>query len=275
MSETKETIILVDDDTYDRESAKKSLIEFDVIENDNGESFLNSLSQHKPSCVVIDYYLPDVNGDDLIKQVRKYNEDVPIVVITGREDVELAVRLIKSGVQDYVPKSRLENGYLARVVSAAIRLKQKENELEKYRQFYLTAPIGFFTTNTTTGEFLMVNPACVSVLGCESFEDLKSNYKSALDLYSSEERTKFIDAIKEKKVVTDFETVFKLKDGREINVLLSGRFCRNEDCIEGAIVDITETTKLSEELRKLREETLTMTEETGSKLSKFLKNYDS
>src|SRR3990170_142368 len=57
-----------------------------------------------PSCVVLDIYLPDGSGVDLIKPMRAASKSIPIVMVSGQGDVDEVVRAMKEGASDYVKK---------------------------------------------------------------------------------------------------------------------------------------------------------------------------
>ena len=68
-----------------------------------GSEMLNFLHE-KPSLVTIDYSLPDTNGADLLKKIKAENPDIPVIVISGQEDITTAVQLLKLGAFDYICK---------------------------------------------------------------------------------------------------------------------------------------------------------------------------
>lgn len=73
------------------------------------ESFFNSKDvlanlHKKPDLITVDYSLPDIKGDELIRKLKDQLPDVQIIVISGQEDVQTAVQLLKLGVYDYILK---------------------------------------------------------------------------------------------------------------------------------------------------------------------------
>jgi len=67
-------------------------------------SFLSFKDIRHPSCLVLDIYLPDINGISLYKRIQKKNITVPVVFITGQGDIPMAVKAIKSGAVDFLAK---------------------------------------------------------------------------------------------------------------------------------------------------------------------------
>jgi two-component system, NtrC family, response regulator AtoC len=58
----------------------------------------------KPSLLTLDYSLPDMSGADLMKKIKAQNPEIPIVIISGQEDIATAVKLLKEGAYDYIVK---------------------------------------------------------------------------------------------------------------------------------------------------------------------------
>jgi len=77
-----------------------------------------------------DLSLPDAHGMDPIVRLRQEAADVPIVVLTGRDDPEFSVRLIERGVQDYLAKSRLNANDLARAIRYALERHKLWTQLQ-------------------------------------------------------------------------------------------------------------------------------------------------
>ena len=79
-------------------------------------------------CVLLDYRLPDGDALALIREVRATGIKVPLVVLTGQGDEQIAVELMKAGASDYLPKSKLSPETLARSVRNAVRIYRAEKE---------------------------------------------------------------------------------------------------------------------------------------------------
>lgn len=57
-----------------------------------------------PSLISLDYSLPDMSGFEVIKKVKTFNADIPIIIVSGQEDIATAVNLLKDGAYDYFVK---------------------------------------------------------------------------------------------------------------------------------------------------------------------------
>jgi DNA-binding NtrC family response regulator len=117
-------IYFVEDDKFFGESIRHHLQlnpEYEVQLFLTGKDLLSNLYQ-KPDIVCLDFDLPDMNGNILLKKVREKNEKIPIIIISGQEDIEVAVNFLKSGANDYIVKSKHTKDILWNSI-----LKIKEN----------------------------------------------------------------------------------------------------------------------------------------------------
>jgi len=74
---------------------------------DNGNDCLESLDELKPDIIFLDYNMDDLNGIDVLKQIKKFNPSITVLFISGQEDIEVAVNTIQHGALDYIVKSSL------------------------------------------------------------------------------------------------------------------------------------------------------------------------
>ncbi len=101
---------------------------------DNGTDFINNIDKESPDLVTVDYRLPDMSGEDLIKQIKEKKPDTHIVVISEQNDIETAVNLLKIGAYDYFTKTkdireRIHN--LINNLRNNLGLRNKINELKE------------------------------------------------------------------------------------------------------------------------------------------------
>ncbi len=80
-------------------------------------------------CVLLDLSLPDAQGLDGLGQVRTVATNVPVIVLSGGTDEELAVGAVAAGAQDYLVKGETDPKLLARSINYAIERKRAEVEL--------------------------------------------------------------------------------------------------------------------------------------------------
>lgn len=81
--------------------------------------------------VLLDLSLPDSHGVDTFAQCHQLNEDVPVIVLTGMDNTEMALEAVKKGAQDYLQKMELSTNLLVKSILFAIERKKGEIQLRK------------------------------------------------------------------------------------------------------------------------------------------------
>jgi DNA-binding NarL/FixJ family response regulator len=104
--ETREHIFIVDDNEIysmmlDYILSKDSSYKFSSFKS--GEECIRNLYQN-PDVVILDYTLPGMNGYDVLLEIKKYNPDIHVLILTGQKDMKLATKLLKGGADDYIIK---------------------------------------------------------------------------------------------------------------------------------------------------------------------------
>lgn len=119
-------VLLVDDSPDDRERYVRALkkiedVEYRYLEAAGGDSMLECLATVRPDCVLLDYSLPGRNGLDLLRQLVPQFPYLPIIMMTGQGNENIAVQSIKSGAQHYLVKSEITPELLHETIVAAIK----------------------------------------------------------------------------------------------------------------------------------------------------------
>ena len=95
-------------------------------------AFLESPRIAAPSCLVLDVYLPDLNGLDLQERIASQRFDLPIIFISGYGDVPTTVRAMKAGAAEFLTKPINDDALLAGISNAldrSARTRAREAEL--------------------------------------------------------------------------------------------------------------------------------------------------
>jgi signal transduction histidine kinase len=95
---------------------------------------LASLAKEPPSVVLLDLNLPDSKGAETFRNILSKAPGVPVVVLSGQDDEELAVRAVHQGVQDYLVKGDFDSKQLARAMGYAIERQALLTSLDLSRQ---------------------------------------------------------------------------------------------------------------------------------------------
>ncbi|HEY9517550.1 MAG TPA: hybrid sensor histidine kinase/response regulator [Gemmatimonadaceae bacterium] len=131
-------ILVVDDDQYDRLAVRRYLKECGaavaVDEAVTHVATIERLRQATYDCVLLDYYIPGVDGLALLHEIHDTAPDIPIVIFTGRGDEEIAVELMKAGAVDYLPKASLTAERLASSLRHAMESSRSAAEQQRARE---------------------------------------------------------------------------------------------------------------------------------------------
>jgi PAS domain S-box-containing protein len=135
------TVLIVDDNPGDRVQFRHALQQvFDPVyvisEEDMGTLALAACRATLPDCVLLDYFLPDMDGLTFLQALRGEREQLPcaVVVITGVGNETVAVEVMKSGAHDYLAKDHAAPIVLQRAVAHAIEKAHLQLLLESQRQ---------------------------------------------------------------------------------------------------------------------------------------------
>lgn len=122
-------VFVVEDDPVYAQVLKHQLVvnpDYDVEIIPTGEELLNNLYK-KPSLITLDYSLPDYSGMQLYKKIKEFDRDIPVVVISGQEDILTAIDLLKEGAYEYITKDKDTKDRLL----AVLRNLREKFELER------------------------------------------------------------------------------------------------------------------------------------------------
>ena len=125
---------VIDDDDAVRDSLEFLLrtAKIDVRTYDSATAFLSKMSETDTGCIVTDVRMPGISGVDLLRQLKARGSTMPVIVITGHGDIQLAVEAMKIGAADFLEKPFDDEALLASVRSALDRLeKDAQRETER------------------------------------------------------------------------------------------------------------------------------------------------
>lgn len=100
-------IFIVEDDEFYGEMLKHHLQknpDYEVELFLNGKDCIKNLHK-QPSAISLDYSLPDYTGYEVIKKIKEFNPETPVIIVSGQEDISTAVDLLRVGAYDYIIKN--------------------------------------------------------------------------------------------------------------------------------------------------------------------------
>lgn len=134
MAQTKK-ILLIDDDVDLREALSELLImtdDFDVFEGGDGAEALEKIKQQAYDMVVLDVGLPDTDGRELCRLIRKQGVKCPILMLTGHDTDSDTILGLNAGANDYITKP-----FKFPVLLARIRAQLRQHEQSEDATFTL------------------------------------------------------------------------------------------------------------------------------------------
>jgi two-component system OmpR family response regulator len=138
-AENKIKVFLVDDDAVFLKSLEIEFIhsaDFAVETFPTGELCLESLSQ-EPDVIILDYHLDGItegamNGIETLKKIKASYADIPVVMLSSQDKIEIAINCMHSKAFDYVIKSETAFIRLQKIITTIFSIKKMEKELNWY-----------------------------------------------------------------------------------------------------------------------------------------------
>ncbi len=131
-------VLLIEDNPGDADLVRLRLVE---VNSDLKVSCANRLadgldviSRSPPSVVLLDLNLPDSHGAETFRKVLRKAPGVPVVVLSGYDDEELALKAVHQGVQDYLVKGSFDSKQLGRAIRYAVERQALMTSLDASRQ---------------------------------------------------------------------------------------------------------------------------------------------
>ena len=132
-------ILVVDDDPNLLRMLRRglALAGYSVRAAEDGESALRLMLADEPDVVVLDVMLPELDGLEVARRVRESGSDVPIIMLTARDQVADKVAGFASGADDYLPKPFAFEELLARIGALLRRRSPQRSERLSYADLVL------------------------------------------------------------------------------------------------------------------------------------------
>ncbi len=98
----------------------------------NGETMLQKLSEN-PDLILLDIMMPGISGIDVLKQVKQFNDRLPIILLSAQGRIEVALEALRMGAYDYFPKP-IDTQRLEPAIKNAIKTYDLSKEVENLRE---------------------------------------------------------------------------------------------------------------------------------------------
>lgn len=141
MKNEKIKLFLVDDDAFYLKSLEIDFLQradFYIETFTTGEQCLENLS-HNPDIIVLDYYLDSIdkkaiNGIQTLDKIKAANSDIPVVMLSSQDKIDVAIECMHHRAFDYVVKSETAFMRLQKIITTIFKYKKMEKELIWYME---------------------------------------------------------------------------------------------------------------------------------------------
>ena len=140
-NENKIKLFLVDDDAVFLKLLDiefKLHVDFNIETYATGELCIENLF-HNPDIIILDYLLNGIdqnaiNGIETLDKIKAYNPDIPVIMLSAQDKIEVAVNCMHHRAFDYVVKSETAFVRLQKIITTIFRYKKMEKELNWYME---------------------------------------------------------------------------------------------------------------------------------------------
>jgi two-component system nitrogen regulation response regulator NtrX len=103
---SSDLILVVDDEPRVRESIRSILEDegYAIIEASDGQEGLTRVAADKPDSVLLDIWMPDLDGIEVLRGIKQLDADLPVIIMSGHGTIETAVKAAKLGAYDFLEK---------------------------------------------------------------------------------------------------------------------------------------------------------------------------
>jgi two-component system, OmpR family, response regulator len=138
---TKIKIFLVDDDAVYLRLLEIQFLEhgdFDIETYTSGEKCLNDLSK-EPDLIILDYLLDGVdrdamNGIKVLDKIKEYSAEIPVVMLSAQDKIDVAINCMHHAAFDYVVKSETAFMRLLKIITSIFEMKKLKKQVNWYME---------------------------------------------------------------------------------------------------------------------------------------------
>lgn len=219
----KINLLIIDDDRFMLRSLSRMLgrdEQFVISEAESLDSVFSSISENQPDCILMDFYMSDITGMELMRMLKSRGITTPVIMITGQEDDQTAVDILKAGAYDYIPKKRLSeqdfSSTLTTMITGAISRHDAVKESDRaqialqlsearYRGLIENSPILIARFFPEDYNISFINDYFCKYFSVERFEILGENVLNLIPKSNHENSIKQIAEINTESSVARFE----------------------------------------------------------------------
>jgi diguanylate cyclase (GGDEF)-like protein/PAS domain S-box-containing protein len=184
-------ILVVDDEPLLRDSLRDILQHngYEASVARNGRDALVQIARQQFDAILLDLYMPDVHGTEVLDFIARRGLDTPVIVISGDDSVDSVIDALRGGAQDFLRKPYQADELLKRVGNVLQRRRlelenrsilQQMEQSEKWHRFLVNSSPDFIYTLDCEGHFSFVNDRVESLLGFTPSELVGQHFSSLI-----------------------------------------------------------------------------------------------
>ena len=130
-------VLVIDDEPILRDSLEVALKTsgYEVLTARTGEEGLELFKKENPDIVLLDHWLPGINGDEVLRRIKGEDPETPIIIMTAQGSIEMAVNLMKMGAFDFLVKP-FELDHVEDLIKKGLERVRLKKEVEWLRAQY-------------------------------------------------------------------------------------------------------------------------------------------
>jgi len=149
------SIYIVDDEETIRDGMSMALEEdYNVVSFSDAESSIKAIAVNPPDLVLLDIGLPKMNGIEALEKIKNMHPDMPVVMITAYEEINMVISAMKLGAYDYIIKPIQMDG-LEITIKNALETIRLRKEVRTLQDKFLKENLPFFIGETDTVQDMM------------------------------------------------------------------------------------------------------------------------
>ncbi|HOO08690.1 MAG TPA: sigma-54 dependent transcriptional regulator [Cyclobacteriaceae bacterium] len=127
--------VVEDDQTYTRflKYVLSLNPDFEVEYFTSGKEFIGAL-HHRPAIVTLDYSLPDMSGEEVLKEIKAFDPNISVIIVSAQEKIGTAVGLLKAGAFDYITKDEEAKDRILNSINNARNKSSLIREIDRLKE---------------------------------------------------------------------------------------------------------------------------------------------
>ncbi len=268
---------------------------YEIVSAYNGKQGIEVFKKEQPDIVLTDIKMPEMDGLEVLRQIKMIDSESEVIIITGHGDVDSTIAALQRGASDFINKpvrdealavalKRAEakiymrsklNEYTGNLEDKIEEATQEINRRANFQKLLIRSSNDGIIATDKKWKFVIFNPEAEKIFGYKYSDVVEKDNFDIETLYPSDIAKAFKKAAKNKQEenLEWEETSFKARDGKIIPIKYSGRILYQHDEMIGSVAffqDLTEIKMLEKEL--VESEKMAAVGQTVSGLAHYIKN---